>query len=108
MRAVVSADRAQTAGASAVTATGPVLMAWIVLMSRGFSRTAPPDRVGLGQGFDFSFWSASDAYWWANEPIKRRLDGLDGAGRGLEIVHNRFHKCCHLSQNLETFVAHHM
>ena len=48
MRAVVSADRAQTAGASAVTATGPVLMARIVLMGRGFSRTAPPDRVGLG------------------------------------------------------------
>ena len=30
------------------------------------------------QGFDFSFWSALDAYWWANGPIKRGLDGLDG------------------------------
>ena len=33
----------------------------------------------LGQGFDFRFWSALDADWWENEPVKT---GLDGAGRG--------------------------
>jgi len=48
VRVAVSADRVQTAGVSAATATGPVLRARIVLMSRGFSRMAPPDRVGLG------------------------------------------------------------
>ena len=77
-------------------------------MKRCNVRSLLGGRGALAQGFDFSFWSALDAYWWANEPIKRGLDGLDGAGRGLEIDHNRFHKCCHLSQNLETFVAHHM
>ena len=76
----------------------------VVLTDHQFGAIA----IGDGVGFDFSCWSALDAYWWANEPTKRRLDGPDRAGRGLEIDHNRFHKCCHLSQNLETFVAHHM